>query len=66
LFQKRIYSIFLGTLVGKQKQTIFEKRWFDITNMESPTPCLDGYAESPSRMNNMQSRDSPFEESFLK
>jgi hypothetical protein len=32
LFQKRIYSIFLGTLVGKRKQTIFEKRWFDITN----------------------------------
>jgi hypothetical protein len=32
LFQKRIYSIFLGTLVGKRKQTIFEKRWFDITS----------------------------------
>jgi hypothetical protein len=32
LFQKRIYSIFLGTLVGKRKQTIFKKRWFDITN----------------------------------
>jgi hypothetical protein len=31
LFQKRIYSIFLGTLVGKRKQTIFKKRWFDIT-----------------------------------
>jgi hypothetical protein len=36
LFQKRIYSIFLGTLVGKQKQTIFEKRWFDITNCNVP------------------------------
>jgi hypothetical protein len=35
LFQKRIYSIFLGTLVGKRKQTIFKKRWFDITNLES-------------------------------
>jgi hypothetical protein len=34
LFQKRIYSIFLGTLVGKQKQTIFEKRWFDITTRD--------------------------------
>jgi hypothetical protein len=22
---------FLGTLVGKRKQTIFKKRWFDIT-----------------------------------
>jgi hypothetical protein len=32
LFQKRIYSIFLGTLVGKRKQTIFKKRWFDITS----------------------------------
>jgi hypothetical protein len=32
LFQKRIYSIFLGTLVGKPKQTIFKKRWFDITS----------------------------------
>jgi hypothetical protein len=32
LFQKRIYSIFMGTLVGKRKQTIFKKRWFDITN----------------------------------
>jgi hypothetical protein len=31
LFQKRIYSIFGGTLVGKRKQTIFKKRWFDIT-----------------------------------
>jgi hypothetical protein len=31
LFQKRIYSIFRGTLVGKRKQTIFKKRWFDIT-----------------------------------
>jgi hypothetical protein len=35
LFQKRIYSIFLGTLVGKRKQTIFEKRWFDITKLET-------------------------------
>jgi hypothetical protein len=32
LFQKRIYSIFLGTLVGKRKQTILKKRWFDITS----------------------------------
>jgi hypothetical protein len=32
LFQKRIYSIFLGTFIGKRKQTIFKKRWFDITN----------------------------------
>jgi hypothetical protein len=32
LFQKRIYSIFRGTLVGKRKQTIFKKRWFDITS----------------------------------
>jgi hypothetical protein len=31
LFQKRIYSIFLGTFVGKRKQTILKKRWFDIT-----------------------------------
>jgi hypothetical protein len=31
LFQKRIHSIFRGTLVGKRKQTIFKKRWFDIT-----------------------------------
>ncbi len=30
LFQKRIFSIFMGTLVGKRKQTIFKKRWFDI------------------------------------
>ncbi len=29
---KRIYSIFLGTLVGKRKQTISKKRWFDFTN----------------------------------
>jgi hypothetical protein len=34
LFQKRIYSIFRGTLVGKRKQTIFKKRWFDITKTE--------------------------------
>ncbi len=32
MFQKRIYSIFRGTLVGKRKQTIFKKRWFDITS----------------------------------
>jgi hypothetical protein len=32
LFQKRIYSIFLGTFVGKRKQTILKKRWFDITS----------------------------------
>jgi hypothetical protein len=38
LFQKRIYSIFLGTLVGKRKQTIFKKRWFDITSW-FPTVC---------------------------
>jgi hypothetical protein len=31
LFQKRINSIFLGTLGGKRKQTILKKRWFDIT-----------------------------------
>jgi hypothetical protein len=37
LFQKRIYSIFLGTLVGKRKQTIFKKRWFDITTAD-PDP----------------------------
>ncbi len=24
--------IFLGTFVGKRKQTILKKRWFDITN----------------------------------
>jgi hypothetical protein len=36
LFQKRIYSIFLGTLVGKRKQTIFKKRWFDITKLVLP------------------------------
>jgi hypothetical protein len=30
LFQKRIYSIFWGTFVGKRKQTILKKRWFDI------------------------------------
>jgi hypothetical protein len=24
---------FLGTLVGKRKQTILKKRWFDITNI---------------------------------
>jgi hypothetical protein len=34
LFQKRIYSIFRGTLVGKRKQTIFKKRWFDITSKQ--------------------------------
>jgi hypothetical protein len=29
---KNVYiRFFLGTLVGKRKQTIFEKRWFDIT-----------------------------------
>jgi hypothetical protein len=33
LFKKRIYSIFLGTFVGKQKQTILKKRWFDITTV---------------------------------
>jgi hypothetical protein len=32
LFKKRIYSIFLGTFVGKRKQTILKKRWFDITS----------------------------------
>jgi hypothetical protein len=37
LFQKRIYSIFRGTLVGKRKQTIFKKRWFDITNSSNAT-----------------------------
>ncbi len=26
-----ILDFFLGTLVGKRKQTIFKKRWFDIT-----------------------------------
>jgi hypothetical protein len=31
LFKKRIFSIFLGTFVGKRKQTILKKRWFDIT-----------------------------------
>jgi hypothetical protein len=36
LFQKRIYSIFMGTLVGKRKQTIFKKRWFDITSTGPP------------------------------
>jgi hypothetical protein len=35
LFQKRIYSIFLRTLVGKRMQTISKKRWFDITSPES-------------------------------
>jgi hypothetical protein len=37
LFHKRIYSIFLRTLVGKRKQTIFEKRWFDITTSVNDT-----------------------------
>jgi hypothetical protein len=36
LFQKRIHSIFRGTLVGKRKQTIFKKRWFDITSYGTP------------------------------
>jgi hypothetical protein len=36
LFQKRIYSIFRGTLEGKRKQTIFKKRWFDITMSYTP------------------------------
>jgi hypothetical protein len=31
LFQKRIYSVFWGTLVGKRKQTVLKKRSFDIT-----------------------------------
>jgi hypothetical protein len=43
LFQKRIYSIFLGTLVGKRKQTIFKKRWFDITNWKSS--CFPFYVQ---------------------
>jgi hypothetical protein len=28
-------KLFLGTLVGKRKQTIFKKRWFDITIRET-------------------------------
>ncbi len=53
LFQKRIYSIFLGALVGKRKQTIFKKRWFDITrhraqiNFGDLTPYLTYGADSP-------------------
>jgi hypothetical protein len=51
LFQKRIYSIFLGTLVGKQKQTIFEKRWFDITsaliNRGAPFPIYQANLGGP-------------------
>jgi hypothetical protein len=35
LFKKRIYSIFLGTFVGKRKQTILKKRWFDITTVSN-------------------------------
>jgi hypothetical protein len=31
LFQNEYIRFFLGTLVGKRKQTIFKKRWFDIT-----------------------------------
>jgi hypothetical protein len=42
LFQKRIYSIFLGTLVGKRKQTIFKKRWFDITTIYTNTVYKGG------------------------
>ncbi len=38
-FQKRICSIFWGLLVGKRKQTISKKRWFDITN---PNPQVHG------------------------
>jgi hypothetical protein len=34
LFKKRIYSIYLGTFVGKRKQTILKKRWFDITSTQ--------------------------------
>ncbi len=30
--------IFLGTLVGKRKQTILKKRWFDITSLQPPCP----------------------------
>ena len=41
MFQKRIYSILLGTLVGKRKQTIFKKRWFDIINEEGATRELE-------------------------
>jgi hypothetical protein len=50
LFQKRIYSIFRGTLVGKRKQTIFKKRWFDIT--------ITGSSHSSYSRDFIHSRDS--------
>ncbi len=30
-FKNEYIRFFVGTLVGKRKQTIFKKRWFDIT-----------------------------------
>jgi hypothetical protein len=33
-FKNEYIRFFLGTLVGKRKQTIFKKRWFDITNSD--------------------------------
>jgi hypothetical protein len=32
-FKNEYIRFFLGTLVGKRKQTIFKKRWFDITTV---------------------------------
>jgi hypothetical protein len=40
LFQNEYIRFFLGTLVGKRKQTIFKKRWFDITTSEYATVAV--------------------------
>jgi hypothetical protein len=60
LFKKRIYSIFLGTFVGKRKQTILKKCWFDITTYDEHTGDIWFGIQKEMKQNYLKGNCLPF------